>query len=272
MLGKKLRLHTLGALVLALVVVACGVRTPEETPTLMVAAAQTATPTATPAPQVRGIYTPEDMQWQYDEWPDDCKFAIDEEVVVRFAFPDRMTDWIGAVFVDHIPSFSAVTLDYGGEITHEHYGSEDGRARLQAALCDPALMARIRKRADQIWGDAQPGYADLLEALRERGATVEPGGGVSDPFFSVEGRMMVVNGAEVGVFEYPGPATAAFEAGCISPDGNMVKLAEDQVSHAFWVAPPHFYRQGKLIVLYVGDDEVVLGVLEAVLGEPFAGG
>jgi hypothetical protein len=29
---------------------------------------------------------------------------------------------------------------------------------------------------------------------------------------------------------------------------------------------------GKLIVLYVGEDEAVSGVLQAVLGEPFAGG
>jgi hypothetical protein len=45
MLGKKLRLHTLGTLVLALVVVACGMRTPEETPTLAVTAERVATPT-----------------------------------------------------------------------------------------------------------------------------------------------------------------------------------------------------------------------------------
>ena len=37
-------------------------------------------------------------------------------------------------------------------------------------------MARIRKRADEIWGDAQPGYADPPEALREKGAPVELGG------------------------------------------------------------------------------------------------
>jgi hypothetical protein len=58
------------------------------------------------------------------------------------------------VFINHIPSFSSVTLGYGGEIAREHYGSEEGRARLEAVLDDAALMARIRQRVDAIWGEA----------------------------------------------------------------------------------------------------------------------
>ncbi len=38
-----------------------------------------------------------------------------------------------------------------------------------------------------------------------------------------------------------------------------------------WVAPPHFYKKEKLIVLYVGDDNNVLDILEGVLGTQFAG-
>jgi hypothetical protein len=39
-----------------------------------------------------------------------------------------------------------------------------------------------------------------------------------------------------------------------------------------WVEPPHFYRQGRLIVLYAGKDEAVLDPLEETLGEPFVVG
>jgi hypothetical protein len=35
--------------------------------------------------------------------------------------------------------------------------------------------------------------------------------------------------------------------------------------------PPHFYRSGRLIVLYVRDDAAVLLALESVLGTQFAG-
>jgi hypothetical protein len=38
-----------------------------------------------------------------------------------------------------------------------------------------------------------------------------------------------------------------------------------------WVATPHFYEAGKLIVLYVGEDSGVVGVLEEALGPQFAG-
>jgi hypothetical protein len=244
--AKRLVLHVLGMLVLAWVVMACARQPPGGTPVLVPAATPTLTPTATltatPAPSVQGIYTPEDIQWQYDQWPNEFKFAVDPEgeVVVLFAYPDPLTDWAGRVFIHHIPSFSSVTLGYGGEIAHEHYGSEEGRARLQAVLDDAALMARIRQRVDAIWGQAQPGYADLLATLREKGATVEAGGTVPDSFFPIEGQVAVVNGAEVGAFVYPGPATAAYDARRISPDGNRVELAEDRVLHGFWVATPHF--------------------------------
>jgi hypothetical protein len=38
------------------------------------------------------------------------------------------------------------------------------------------------------------------------------------------------------------------------------------------MAPPHFFRSGKLIVLYVGANESILKVLQASLGAQFAGG
>ena len=38
-----------------------------------------------------------------------------------------------------------------------------------------------------------------------------------------------------------------------------------------WVATPHFYKTGKLIVLYVGDNMTVISTLETVLGPQFAG-
>jgi hypothetical protein len=38
-----------------------------------------------------------------------------------------------------------------------------------------------------------------------------------------------------------------------------------------WVAAPHFYKGGRLIVLYVGEDGGVIEVLDQVLGSQFAG-
>jgi hypothetical protein len=37
------------------------------------------------------------------------------------------------------------------------------------------------------------------------------------------------------------------------------------------VLPPHFYKASNLIVLYAGDNQAVIDVLETVLGLQFAG-
>ncbi len=109
-------------------------------------------------------------------------------------------------------------------------------------------------------------YVSLIDNLRAAGATVEPAGELSQPFFSVKGQVITVNNGDVQVFEYADAATAETEAALVSPDGSSIGTY--MVS---WVAPPHFYKEGKLIVLYVGDDTAVLNVLEAVLGSQFAG-
>ncbi|NIM93557.1 MAG: hypothetical protein GTO18_07580 [Anaerolineales bacterium] len=41
--------------------------------------------------------------------------------------------------------------------------------------------------------------------------------------------------------------------------------------YSFWVGAPHFFRSGKLVVLYLGSGESLLNALEAVLGPQFAG-
>ncbi len=109
-------------------------------------------------------------------------------------------------------------------------------------------------------------YISLFDNLRAAGATVEPAGDISQPFFSVKGNAITVNGENVQVFEYADAATAEAEAAFVSADGSSIGTT--MVS---WVAAPHFYKTGRLIVLYVGDNEAVINVLETVLGSQFAG-
>jgi len=109
-------------------------------------------------------------------------------------------------------------------------------------------------------------YVSLIDNLRAAGATVEPKGEVSQAFFSVKGQVMSVNGGEVQVFEYADESAAEADAALISPDGGSIGT-----SMVTWVAAPHFYKIGKLIVLYVGNDSAVMKVLESVLGPQFAG-
>jgi hypothetical protein len=109
-------------------------------------------------------------------------------------------------------------------------------------------------------------YVSLIDQLRAAGATVEPAGEVLQPFFSVKGQVIKVNGEDVQVFEYTDAAAAEAEATSVSPDGGSVGT-----SMVTWVAAPHFYKTGRLIVLYVGDNQTTIVALETALGPQFAG-
>ena len=96
---------------------------------------------------------------------------------------------------------------------------------------------------------------------------VERGGKVSQPFFSVGGPILAVEGEDVQVFRYATARAAEREVGRVSADGSSV--GTNMMS---WMSTPHFYRKDNLIVLYVGDNAAVLRALAAVLGAQFAGG
>ena len=97
-------------------------------------------------------------------YPEDYLCYVDEEVVVRFAYPSPMIDWAGFAFITHVPSVSSVTLRWPyaiiladgtierepGELLHgeelliqKRYQSERAREKLEAILTDEDLMQRI---------------------------------------------------------------------------------------------------------------------------------
>lgn len=109
-------------------------------------------------------------------------------------------------------------------------------------------------------------YVSLIDNLRASGAIVNPSGDISQPFFSVKGQKITVNGDDVQVFEYQDAVAADTEAALVSPDGSSIGTTMMN-----WVASPHFYKKDKLIVLYVGDTAAIINVLETVLDPQFAG-
>jgi hypothetical protein len=109
-------------------------------------------------------------------------------------------------------------------------------------------------------------YASLIVNLQDAGATIEQQGEVIQPFFSVSGQSIKVNGEDIQVFEYQSDAGAESEAALVSPDGSSIGT-----SIPFWIGPPHFYKSGKIIVLYIGENKAVTDLLQELLGSQFAG-
>jgi len=109
-------------------------------------------------------------------------------------------------------------------------------------------------------------YVSLVDSLRGAGATVEPGDQIEQAFFAVKGQIIKVNGADVQVFEYETVEAMEADAGQVAPDGGSIGT-----SMVMWVEAPHFYNAGRILVLYVGEDQAILDLLEGALGAQFAG-
>ena len=114
--------------------------------------------------------------------------------------------------------------------------------------------------------DPISGHASLVDNLRALGASVEPADDIEQVFFSVIGHIIRVNGEDVQVFEYADRAAANSDAALIAPDAGSIGT-----SMISWVATPHVYKSGRLIVLYIGDNRDITALLQNVLGPQFAG-
>lgn len=134
------------------------------------------------------------------------------------------------------------------------------------AISGQAVPAANPPEAGKPRAPAVTTYPLLIERLRAAGAAVEPAGELEQPFFSVPGSAIRVDGEDVQVFQYPNAAAVETEAARVSRDGSSVGTTKPH-----WIGTPHFYKQGRLLVLYVGDEDKVIKALVATLGRQFAG-
>lgn len=115
-------------------------------------------------------------------------------------------------------------------------------------------------------------YTTFVNQLRAAKVTVAvlPNNSIT-PLLSGKQYNITANGAKINIFEYNSAQAAQDDAGTISADGSTIKASAGQSAIVDWVDTPHFYRSGKIIVLYVGRDQKILNLLVSVLGKQFAG-
>lgn len=107
------------------------------------------------------------------------------------------------------------------------------------------------------------GTAELVDGLREAGAQVEISGSVEQPFFPVSGQVLEVNGSQVQVFEFADQNGRRQVSDTISSSGDQIGT-----SLPSWIDQPNFWADGRLIVLYVGQNQSLIDLLSSVLGQP----
>jgi hypothetical protein len=106
----------------------------------------------------------------------------------------------------------------------------------------------------------------LTSRLIAAGAVAGIGSGnVEQPFFSVPGYELVVDGEIVQAFEYADVSSATTEA-------SSINSREDSIwNEVDWHGTPHFYQVRNVILLYMGSNKDTLTTMEAAFGPPFAG-
>lgn len=119
---------------------------------------------------------------------------------------------------------------------------------------------------EEVLGIAVIDYNNLTEQLTAEGVAVEETGELLQPFFSISGKTIKADGQDIQIFEYANGGAMAEDAALVSPDGFSVGTMM-----LSWVDSPHFYKSGRIIVIYIGSDAHTLQVFEGILGPQFAG-
>ncbi len=130
------------------------------------------------------------------------------------------------------------------------------------AACDTNSTGQAISPGEEVFD-----LADFAEQLFANGVAVELGSEENFGFLPIPALHFDVQGADVLVFEVIGPGTAISIASAISEDG--VTINGEFIP---WPATPHFFLEGRVIVLYLGDSGEILSILTFFLGPQIAGG
>ena len=117
----------------------------------------------------------------------------------------------------------------------------------------------------------------LVAALRRAGVTINPLGSERGHhlFPGAVGRYYGTPTGHLTAWEFATEADALRAAASVSRSGYEIR-SESAIVHVDWISPPHWFRSGRLLVLYVRgepvlDDGKTLAILRSVLGREFAG-
>jgi hypothetical protein len=119
-------------------------------------------------------------------------------------------------------------------------------------------------------------YSSFLDYLRDSGAFIRDAGETGRGlFYDAECRIVEVGGIPIQVYEYANAKVMEAEASCVSPDGFSITKdwGDGKTSSIFvnWIGIPHFYKAGRIIVIYIGDNYSIIILLQNGLGKQFAG-
>jgi hypothetical protein len=137
----------------------------------------------------------------------------------------------------------------------------------QAVPTPPSTSQPTRQPSPSV--RAVTDYSSFVMRLTAAGLTVESAGQRQANFLSrfleVPGQGLVIDGEPLAAYEFATEQALRQMRSTIRPQGDTVGRAIIS-----W-DPPRFYSDGRLLVVYFGDDERTLDMLRRFLGPKFAG-
>jgi len=103
----------------------------------------------------------------------------------------------------------------------------------------------------------------LISSLQASGAQVSRVETIQETFFPISGEVLNIDGASVQVFEFPNETERQAVSRWIAEDGSSIGTVMID-----WASPPRIWATGRLIVIYVENDQTVFEKLTEILGDP----
>jgi hypothetical protein len=85
----------------------------------------------------------------------------------------------------------------------------------------------------------------------------------------IDGKQVILYDTEIVVYSYENSEEMEKNASIVNEDASIIN--KEQPIEIQWPKDPHFYKKGKIIVQYIGEDEVIIADLNEIMGEQFAG-
>lgn len=113
-------------------------------------------------------------------------------------------------------------------------------------------------------------YGELVSNLKNLGFSVTEED-VDKDILQGQRKWLTINDEEnLSVYLYKTSKEMEEDASYINEQGSSYTNGKDNAEIS-WVSDPHFYKEGNIIVLYVGNNQEVINKLEEIIGSQFAG-
>ena len=114
-------------------------------------------------------------------------------------------------------------------------------------------------------------YSAFVQKLQQKGVSAATTNALNADLFSGTAHGLVIQNEHISVFEYETNDAMQADANNISPDGSTIHNQNGSISAIDWIAPPHFYKAGRIIVFYVGKSQHIMSLLQSIFGPQFTG-